>query len=204
MIDGVDIGSIGLHDLRSQLAIIPQVPMLFSGTLRFNLDPFDKYDDDNLWSALEKVNLRDMVSVSNDGLGMQIMDGGANFSIGQRQLVCLARALLRKNKILIMDEATANVDMQTDAMIQNTIRDGFKNCTVITIAHRLNTIIDSDKVLVIDAGQFMEFDSPHNLLQKESTGAPVKIFYELAVQSGSLNQLKEAAQKKFDQTERRA
>ncbi|XP_076650867.1 ATP-binding cassette sub-family C member 4 isoform X2 [Halictus rubicundus] len=160
-IDDLDTNQIGLHDLRKKISIIPQEPILFSATLRDNLDPFHNYDDASLWAALEDVELKSSV----ESLDYVVEQGGTNFSVGQRQLLCLARAILRNNKILLLDEATANVDPTTDALIQTTIRQNFKHCTVLTIAHRLNTIMDSDKVLVMDHGQVAEFDHPHILLQ---------------------------------------
>lgn len=165
IIDNIDSKSIGLHDLRSKLSIIPQDPVLFKGTLRKNLDPFKEYQDEDLWRALEEVQMKDVISELPKGLESQVNEGGDNYSVGQRQLICLGRAILRQNKILIIDEATANVDVGTDALIQKTIREKFKHCTVLTIAHRLVTIMDSDRVLVLDNGEIMEFDSPHNLLQ---------------------------------------
>lgn len=164
-IDGVDISQIGLHDLRNNVSIIPQDPILFSGTMRDNLDPFQKKSDDELWNALDQVELRPVVSLLANGLDCKMYDGGSNFSMGQRQLVCLARAILRNNKILILDEATANVDAGTDEFIQRTIREKFAECTVLTIAHRLHTVMDSDRVLVMDAGEIVEFGHAHDLLK---------------------------------------
>ncbi|KAK0161584.1 hypothetical protein PV327_010040 [Microctonus hyperodae] len=162
-IDGIDTGSIYLNDLRSNISIIPQDPVLFSGTLRKNLDPFVEFTDEALWTVLEEVELKDSI-VGLRGLDSRVFDRGTNFSAGQRQLVCLARAILRRNKILMLDEATANVDPYTDRLIQRTIRTKFVKCTVLTIAHRLNTIMDCDKVLVMDKGRMIEFDHPNILL----------------------------------------
>lgn len=161
LIDGVDTKSLGLTELRKNIAIIPQEPVLFNATLRYNLDPFNQFEDTDLWQALEEVELKDVAN----SLEFQVSEGGSNFSLGQRQLLCLARALLRNNKILVLDEATANVDARTDSLIQRTIRNKFKDCTVMTIAHRLNTIMDSDKVLVMGSGRKLEYDHPHVLLQ---------------------------------------
>ncbi|KAG4075759.1 hypothetical protein HA402_003585 [Bradysia odoriphaga] len=168
LIDGVDIGVIGLHDLRKKISIIPQEAVLFSNTIRFNLDPFSERSDDELWDSLDRAELKSMVSTMKDGIDSKILDGGSNFSAGQRQLVCLARAMLRNNKILFLDEATANVDTDTDKLIQETIRSRFADCTVITVAHRLNTVMDSDKVLVVDAGKVVEFDHPYTLSQMQN------------------------------------
>ncbi|XP_056643789.1 probable multidrug resistance-associated protein lethal(2)03659 isoform X2 [Diorhabda sublineata] len=179
LIDDVDAKSISLKDLRSNISIIPQEPVLFSGTLRNNLDPFDEYKDEVLWNALEEVELKRAVDELPAGLDSKMAEGGSNFSVGQRQLVCLARAIIRNNKVLVLDEATANVDPYTDGLIQTTIRKKFDNCTVLTIAHRLHTIMDSDKVLVMDAGRVAEFDHPHTLLQNENG-----IFYSLVMQTG--------------------
>lgn len=165
-IDGVDTGTIFLADLRRNISIIPQDPVLFSGTLRKNLDPFGEFKDEALWSVLEEVELKDSM-VGSGGLDSKVYDRGTNFSAGQRQLVCLARAILRNNKILMLDEATANVDPHTDGLIQRTIRTKFAMCTVLTVAHRLNTIMDSDKVLVMDKGRMAEFDHPHLLLKND-------------------------------------
>ncbi|XP_067634870.1 probable multidrug resistance-associated protein lethal(2)03659 [Eurosta solidaginis] len=164
-IDGIDINALGLHDLRSRISIIPQDPVLFSGTLRYNLDPLEEKTDEELWRALDDVKLKAYVSSLEGGLNCRMHDGGSNFSMGQRQLVCMARAILRHNKLLIMDEATANVDPETDMLIQETIHTTFKHCTVLTIAHRLNTVMDNDKVMVIDDGQLVEFGHPYDLLR---------------------------------------
>ncbi|CAG9575865.1 unnamed protein product [Danaus chrysippus] len=166
IIDGRETSQLGLHELRSQISIIPQEPVLFSGTMRHNLDPFDEYPDQVLWRALEEVELKEAVNELPAGLSSRMSEGGGNFSVGQRQLVCLARAIVRRNRLLVLDEATANVDPQTDALIQATIRNKFADCTVLTIAHRLHTVMDSDKVLVMDAGSMVEFDHPHKLLQQ--------------------------------------
>ncbi|XP_072549871.1 multidrug resistance-associated protein 1 [Salminus brasiliensis] len=177
-IDGVNIADLGLHELRSRITIIPQDPVLFSGSLRMNLDPFDGYSDEDVWRALELAHLKNFVSGLPDKLNHECSEGGENLSLGQRQLVCLARALLRKTKILVLDEATAAVDLETDNLIQSTIRTQFEDCTVLTIAHRLNTIMDYTRVLVLDKGQMAEFDSPASLLAKKG------IFYKMAKDSG--------------------
>uniref|UniRef100_A0A8C8SUN0 Multidrug resistance-associated protein 1 n=1 Tax=Pelusios castaneus TaxID=367368 RepID=A0A8C8SUN0_9SAUR len=178
IIDGVNIAKIGLHDLRFKITIIPQDPVLFSGSLRMNLDPFDKYSDEEVWTSLELAHLKNFVSSLPDKLNHECSEGGENLSVGQRQLVCLARALLRKTKILVLDEATAAVDLETDDLIQSTIRTQFEDCTVLTIAHRLNTIMDYERILVLDKGKIVECDSPANLLQKKG------IFYSMAKDSG--------------------
>ncbi|KAI9581230.1 hypothetical protein GQX74_013817 [Glossina fuscipes] len=198
IIDQRDTKSMGLHDLRSKISIIPQEPVLFSGTMRYNLDPFDEYSDAKIWEALDEVKLKKVVQELPSGLESKISEGGTNFSVGQRQLVCLARAILRENRILVMDEATANVDPQTDALIQITIRNKFKHCTVLTIAHRLHTVMDSDKVLVMDAGQVMEFGTPYELL----TESPKKIFLGMVKQTGksTYDNLLKIAQKAHEES----
>ncbi|XP_076291898.1 uncharacterized protein LOC143214568 [Lasioglossum baleicum] len=163
-IDGIDASTIGLHELRSKISIIPQQPFLFSNSVRNNLDPFNSYDDAKLWDSLHQVEL------SHLHLDQMIERSGSNMSIGQRQLICLARAILRNNRILVLDEATANIDNQTDALIQQTIRTRFADCTVITVAHRLNTIIDCDRIIVMDAGRIEEFGCPHELLRDNPDG----------------------------------
>ncbi|XP_054162838.1 multidrug resistance-associated protein 1-like [Oppia nitens] len=178
-IDGVDTGTIGLYDLRSRLTIIPQDPVLFTGTLRLNLDPFEKHSDSQLWTALELAHLKTFVQSLDNGLSHEVIEGGDNLSVGQKQLICLARALLRKSKIIVLDEATAAVDIETDELIQKTIRTEFGDCTIVTIAHRLNTILDYDRVLVMDRGTVAEYDSPQVLLNDNRS-----IFYSMAKDSG--------------------
>jgi ABC-type multidrug transport system fused ATPase/permease subunit len=150
VIDGINISGIGLHQLRSRLTIIPQDPVLFSGTIRTNLDPFSVYSDEQLWNSLELSHLKSFVKSLELGLEHKVSEGGENLSVGQRQLICLARALLRNTKVLILDEATAAVDLETDSLIQSTIRKAFSDCTVLTIAHRLHTILDSNRVLLLN------------------------------------------------------
>lgn len=180
VIDGIDISTLGLHHLRSHISIIPQDPILFSGTIRSNLDPFDSYSDDQIWKALELSNLKQAVKAMEGALYAAVTEGGSNLSLGQRQLLCLSRALLKQNKILVCDEATANVDKTTDELIQQTIKDKFKEYTVITIAHRLNTIIEMDRILVLEAGQVVEFASPYELLMRRDS-----YFASMVKQTGS-------------------
>jgi len=169
IIDGKDISRIGLHDLRSRLTIIPQDPILFTGSIRFNLDPTGLQSDQSLWIALEQSNLKNHIEYLGKGLDYEIAEGGSNFSVGQKQLICLARAILRKTKILVLDEATAAIDMETDNLIQNAIRLAFNDCTVITIAHRLNTIQDSDAIAVLSNGKLIEYDNPSILLNQNNS-----------------------------------
>ncbi|XP_067129909.1 ATP-binding cassette sub-family C member 4-like [Centruroides vittatus] len=195
-IDGVDTKEIGLRDLRSKISIIPQDPMLFTGPLRRNIDPFNEYSEETLWKVIEEVQL---ISKLPGGLDTHLTEGGRNFSVGERQLICLARTILRQNKILVMDEATSNIDKRTDSCLQKIIRERFKPCTVLTIAHRLNTIIDSDRVLVLDVGKLQEFDSPYALL-KNVNGT----FYNLVKKTGvtSMNELFKIAKEKYYAKER--
>ncbi|KAK9797814.1 hypothetical protein WJX73_000524 [Symbiochloris irregularis] len=177
-IDGVDIADIGLSDLRTCLALVPQDPVLFSGTVRSNVDPLDQAGADAaVWQALRQAGLGDAVSSLEGGLDAMVSEGGSNFSTGQRQLLCMARALLKRARILVLDEATSNVDHATDALIQRTVRDGFADCTVLTVAHRLHTIIDYDRILLLDQGVAAEFDSPANLL-KDSNSAFARMVAE--------------------------
>lgn len=169
IIDDVDVGKIGTSVLRLNLSIIPQDPVMFSNTVRYNLDPFGTASDDELWEVLKKVQMAEVIAVLTKGLDEQVAEGGENFSQGQRQLLCIARSLLRKPKILVMDEATASIDNTTDALIQTMVRENFADATVLTIAHRLNTIMDSDRVLVLDDGRITEFDSPNVLLENKDS-----------------------------------
>lgn len=179
IVDGVNIHKIGLRDLRSCLAIIPQDPTLFEGTIRSNLDPFDDVSDDEIWNALEMCSIKCQIEIMTDGLYSKVQEFGENLSVGTRQLLCLARAIIRKPKILILDEATASVDYETDALIQKTIREQFIDSTVLTIAHRINTVLHCDRIMVMDKGEIAEYDSPQNLLNNKNS-----IFSSLYKQSG--------------------
>lgn len=161
MIDNIDTSSIGLYDLRSNISIIPQDPVLFTGTIRTNLDPFHRCDDATIWNGVRRAHLGSKVT----SLDQPVSEGGGNFSVGERQLLCIARSLLNNAKVILMDEATASIDMQTDNLIQETIRKEFKQSTVLTIAHRINTVLDSDRIMVMDNGSVAELDTPKNLLK---------------------------------------
>ncbi|KAK7205028.1 hypothetical protein BZA70DRAFT_248184 [Myxozyma melibiosi] len=210
VIDGIDIAKLGLYDLRSSITIIPQDPTLFSGTIRSNLDPFDAYSDEDVFRSLLRVHLIDAIPTVGDAsslsvterhkrrvnpfydLSNPVTEGGGNLSQGQRQLMCLARSLLRSPKVILLDEATASIDYNTDAQIQETIREEFADTTIITIAHRLRSIIDYDMILVLDAGMVKEYAKPHTLLQ-----TPDSIFRSMCENSGELEQLEELAAKAF-------
>ena len=172
LIDGVDISKISLQNLREKIAIIPQDPTLFEGTLRFNLDPENKVSNVELLNLLKLASLENLVLRDEKGLEQQIEEKGQNLSSGERQLICICRAILRKNKIVLMDEATANIDIKTEQIIQKLIHERFEDATVITIAHRLNTVISSDKVLVLSKGEVAEYDVPKKLMEDKSS-----IFY---------------------------
>ena len=164
-IDDLALDELNVQSTRPVISVITQNPTLFSGPLRINLDPFSRFNDTEIWSVLEQVQMKSKIQELPGELYYELSESGNNFGVGERQLLCLARSLLNKNKIIVMDEATANVDFSTDRRIQETIRSKFQDCTVITIAHRLNTIIDYDKVLVMDKGTVVEFDKPNVLLQ---------------------------------------
>ncbi|SCU86832.1 LANO_0C09340g1_1 [Lachancea nothofagi CBS 11611] len=194
-IDGIDISTLGLYELRSKLSIIPQDPMLFKGDVRKNLDPFHERSDEDLWDALIKCgaieaeeaskvslqthdNMGSLSSMHKFHLKQEVEEDGTNYSLGERQLLALARALVRQSKILILDEATSSVDYETDAKIQLRIAEAFSNCTILCIAHRLNTILDYDRILVLEQGEVAEFDTPVSLFDKQG------IFTEMCSRSG--------------------
>ncbi|KAL6424747.1 hypothetical protein ACFW04_010010 [Cataglyphis niger] len=194
IIDGLVTKTIGLQELRAKISIIPQEPVLFSESLRYNLDPFNQYDDLRLWEVLRLVELN---GVTLDHI---VLHSGHNFSVGQRQLICLARAILKNNRLLVLDEATANIDSHTDNIIQDTIRKNFKNCTVITIAHRLNTIIDSDRIIVMENGYIVEFGIPYELLHDKPDGYFKKMVEKTGKEMAQnlLEQARKACQKNED------
>ncbi|CAK4541672.1 unnamed protein product [Aphanomyces euteiches] len=181
-IDGRDISTIAKQELRQQLSIIPQSPVLFKGTLRQYLDPFESFDDAALWSVVSKAGLHTLVSEMPDKLSTELADKGSNLSVGERQMLCLARALLVQSKIVVLDEATAAMDHETDVQLQRVISTEFADATVLTIAHRLHTVMHSDRIMVMDAGCVVEMDSPSALLAKEDG-----FFYRLAKDGGVLD-----------------
>jgi ATP-binding cassette, subfamily C (CFTR/MRP), member 1 len=169
LIDGVDISKVDLKTLRSIVTVIPQDPTLFTGTLRFNIDPIGKASDDQIVDLLKRAGLDDLLSRSvggSSGLDMAVSEGGSNLSVGEKQLICICRAVLRKNKVVILDEATANIDVITEQKILTLIHKEFEHASVITIAHRLNTIIRSDKIAVMSHGELAEFDTPQALMDR--------------------------------------
>lgn len=184
LIDGIDISSIGLHDLRSRLSIIPQDPTMFEGSVRTNLDPLEEYTDEQIWEALDKCQLGDEVRNKPEKLDSTVSENGENWSVGQRQLVCLGRVLLKKSQVLVLDEATASVDTATDNMIQQTLKNHFSDSTVITIAHRITSVLDSDMVLLLDNGLLKEYDAPEKLLEDQSS-LFTKLVAEYSMRSGS-------------------
>ncbi|XP_053813142.1 ATP-binding cassette sub-family C member 6 isoform X1 [Vidua chalybeata] len=178
LIDGQDVAQLGLHDLRTKITVIPQDPVLFSGSLRMNLDPLNQYTDADIWTALELAQLKNFVADLPEQLEYKCTDQGENLSTGQKQLICLARALLQKAKILVLDEATAAVDLETDVQIQSMLRTQFRDSTVLTIAHRVNTVLDCDRILVLENGRIAELDTPEHLIAQKG------LFYRLMEESG--------------------
>ncbi|GMI99648.1 multidrug resistance-associated protein 14, ATP-binding cassette C10 [Hibiscus trionum] len=169
IVDGIDISTIGLHDLRSRFGIIPQDPTLFNGTVRYNLDPLSQHNDQEIWEVLDKCQLREAVQDKEDGLDSLVVEDGSNWSMGQRQLFCLGRALLRRSRVLVLDEATASIDNATDLILQKTIRTEFADCTVITVAHRIPTVMDCTMVLAISDGKLVEYDEPTKLMERQGS-----------------------------------
>lgn len=204
VVDGVDIQKIGLRNLRQAITIIPQDPTLFTGTIRSNLDPFSQYSDEEIFEALRRVNLIALGETSNTESGENqnkflnltsaVTEGGGNLSQGQRQLMCLARSLLKSPKVILLDEATASIDYKSDATIQKTIREEFSHSTILTIAHRLRSIIDYDKILVMDAGKVVEYDDPYILIANKES-----LFYSMCENSGELDTLTKLAKEAYVQ-----
>ncbi|TMW69140.1 hypothetical protein Poli38472_001296 [Pythium oligandrum] len=184
VVDGQDISTINLQTLRSRMSIIPQVPVLFKGPLRAYMDPFNAYTDADIWQAFDKIGLKDMISALDGKLDHELSENGENFSVGERQMLCLARALLRQSRVVVMDEATASIDLATEQKLQSMIQREFVDATVLTIAHRLATVLDSDRILVLSDGRVVEFDTPKRLARVEGG-----VFRELAQESGHLAQL---------------
>ena len=166
-IDNVCVNDLNVQDYRSRIAVIPQNPFLITTSLRANLDPFERHDDEAVWKALEQVQMKTHIQQAPAQLNYHVTEKGSNFSVGERQLLCLARAVLQDSRIIVIDEATANVDLRTDQLVQETIRNQLSDYTVLTIAHRLDTIIDYDKIMVFENGRIIEFDQPQALLAKE-------------------------------------
>ncbi|XP_062153987.1 ABC transporter C family member 8-like [Alnus glutinosa] len=185
LVDGVDICSIGLKDLRMKLSIIPQEPTLFRGSVRTNLDPLGLFSDDEIWKALEKCQLKSTISNLPNLLDSSVSDEGENWSVGQRQLFCLGRVLLKRSKILVLDEATASIDSATDVILQRIIRQEFSECTVITVAHRVPTVIDSDMVMVLSYGELLEYDEPWKLMETNSSFSKLVAEYWSSCRSNS-------------------
>lgn len=185
LVDGVDISEIGLSDLRTRLSIIPQDPTLFDGTIRSNLDPTGQHSDQELWEALRKCQLADIVQELDLRLESPVLENGENWSVGQRQLFCLGRALLKRSRVLVLDEATASVDTRTDALIQQTVRQEFASCTVISIAHRIPSVIDCDKVIVLEKGFVKEYDSPAKLMEQQPESLFAALVHEYQARSNS-------------------
>ena len=166
---GVCLSELNIQEAREALTAIPQDPIFFTGTLRSNLDPFQEFDDQDIWVALEKVHIKSLLENTPDKLHSSVTERGSNFSVGERQLLCLARAMLQKKKVIVFDEATANVDYETERLLYNTIKDQLKDCTVLTIAHRMTNVMHYDKILVLDKGRLVEFDNPTKLINHKDS-----------------------------------
>ncbi len=178
IIDGIDISFLSLHKLRSSITVIPQDPILFSGSLRYNIDPMRQYSDHQILQVLNDVKLSQFYSSLSEGLDYEIVGNGDNLSVGQKQLICLARAILKKSKILVLDEATASIDTQTDVHIQSIIEKHFAKSTILTIAHRLDTVVKYDRIIVLSQGNVVESGKPYDLLKDCDS-----LFYKLKKES---------------------
>ena len=174
LIDDVDISKLGLEILRHNLTIIPQDPALMEGSLRYNIDPLEKSDDNEIIKVMEKIGFDYIIKRDKQGLNQEIAEGGSNLSVGEKQLICITRAILRKSKIIIMDEATASIDYKTEEIIQKAVSEILNDSTFITIAHRIKTILNYDRILTLDNGKIVDFDTPKNLLNDKNS-----LFYEL-------------------------
>ena len=170
-IDSIDLSTLNIQDSRRHISVLGQDTVMLRGPLRTSLDPMSQYEDADLWRALETVQLQSFVGRLDGGLDYDVTEGGGNFSVGERQLLCLARVLLQRNKILVLDEPTAHVDPATERIIQETVRDQLKECTVITVAHRLNSIRESDKILVMRGGRAVEFGGYEQLVERDGVFA---------------------------------
>ena len=166
LIDGIDINTLTLNQLRSHIVIVPQVPSLFSGTIRYNLDPFNNHTEYECYAALEAVQMKDRICNYSSGLSLIVNESGIHFSAGESQLICLARAILKKTKLLLIDEGTANINQEIDSIIQEVILNRFRDSTVLTIAHRLNTIEKYDRIIVMEQGEVVDFDVPKRIIKK--------------------------------------
>lgn len=196
LIDDQDINKMNLEYLREKLTIIPQDAVLFTGSLRMNLDPAGIHSDKALWKAIEDVEMKETIEKLDGNLDCKISENGSNFSLGQRQLISLARALLRKSNIVVLDEVTSSIDDETDKLIQSTIRSKFSHCTILTIAHRLETVIESDKILVMDNGSLEEFGHPHSLIEKENGS-----FRSIVALSGKMESLASKAEENYKKSQ---